>query len=309
MFRYRILALMCIGILLCTGTNPVNSADPGLQTELVFIHHSSGEDWLNRGLEAALEEKSYITDVNDITYYMDVAHDTGRPDSIGGDAGDQTDMQYWILWFNDYLEHVKVHGGSNGIIMFKSCFPNSHVASAGAEPGDPFSATRTIANNKAIFRHPDGPGHTYTPYPYTYTYRPLEDIFADNPNVLFIFVTAPPLVRGSTSAEAAANARTFNNWVKNDWLNAYNAAHPGMNNVAVFDWFDVLAYGSTGAYPNRLRDDYATNASDSHPNLAADQDSTEVFATNSSNFIDTAWALFNPLPLDKKTYLPLLKRP
>lgn len=309
MSRYRILTLLIISILLYAIFTPVNSADPNRQTELVFIHHSSGEDWLNRGLETALEAKTYITDVNEIYYDMDVAHDTGRPESIGGNAGDQTDMQYWILWFNDYLEHIKVLGGSNGIIMFKSCFPNSHVTSAGTEPGDPFSSTRTIANNKAIFRHPAGSGHTYNPYPYTHTYRALEDIFAANPNVLFIFVTAPPLVTGSTTAEAAANARTFNNWLKNDWLAAYNAAHPGMHNVAVFDWFDTLAYGSTGDFPNRLRADFATNAGDSHPNLAADTHSTQVFATNSNNFIDTAWALFNPLPLDKKNYLPMLRRP
>jgi len=101
------------------------------------------------------------------------------------------------VWFNDYLRHVKAYGcatGTNRIILFKSCFPNSDIGSDGTEPGNPFSATQSLVNYKAVYRHPSGAGSMYTSN--SYSYNPLEDIFAENPDILFIPVTAPPLHRG-----------------------------------------------------------------------------------------------------------------
>lgn len=261
--------------------------------DLVFIHHSVGENWLNNSLDTALVAKGYIDERNDITYGTDLPPDPGRPDSLAATPGDLTDMCHWIRWFNDYLATVTAYGcadGVNRIIMFKSCFPNSDISSDGTEPGDPFSSDQTLANYRALFRHPDGAGHTYTDG--ATTYQPLEDIFAANPNTLFIYVTAPPLRAADTTAANAHRARLFNNWVKGDWLASYNTAHPGLNNVAVFDLFDLLAYPDADtAHPNnRLRSTYATG--DSHPNDTANALMTQVFATNPTNFLDTVWAAF-----------------
>lgn len=59
--------------------------------------------------------------------------------------------------------------------------------------------------------------------------------FAQRQDNLFIVITAPPLRSEDTSPEAAANARAFNNWLMNDWLDDY----PYIN-VAVFDFYNVL---------------------------------------------------------------------
>ena len=281
--------------------SPANlSAQGGVETadttsDLVFIHHSCGSNWLGDGLHDALVNKTYIDERNDITYGTTMSPDSGRPASLGGTPGDSTNMNHWILWFNDYLDHVKAHGaatGFNKIIMFKSCYPISDVTSDGTEPGSPFSGSQTIANYKAVYRHFSGPGSTY---PYNgYTYRPLEDIFAANPDVLFIPVTAPPLCFADESSDADAHrARLFNNWLKTDWLNSYNVAHPGLNNVAVFDWFNVLAYPDDHAtHPNRLKQEYGGDTGNSHPNDTANAYSTQLFATNTDNFIDAAWNKF-----------------
>ena len=109
--------------------------------DLVFIHHSCGENWLSNSLHSALVAKDYIDERNDIYYGTTMSSDAGRPASLGGTPGDNTDMDHWILWFNDYLQHVRVYGcasGYNRIIMFKSCYPNSDIGSDGAEPGNPF---------------------------------------------------------------------------------------------------------------------------------------------------------------------------
>jgi hypothetical protein len=192
--------------------------------------------------------------------------------------------------------------------MFKSCYPESNVTSDGSEPGDPFSSSNTIANYKALYRHPDGSGHTYT---YDgYVYKPLEDIFFANPDVLFIPVTAPPLYYSSTTDANAARAREFNNWLKNEWLASYNAAHPGLNNVAVFDFFDVLAYAHTDPdYPDRLKNEYVRYSGDSHPNDDGKAAATLVFATGPNNFIDAAWNSYNiGAYLTEHLYLPVVTR-
>jgi len=265
--------------------------------DLLFIHHSCGHNWLNHSLYNALLAKAYIDECNDITYGTRMAPDAGRPTSLGNTPGDHTNMNHWILWFNDYLDGMKSYGcadGVNRIIMFKSCYSISNISRDGTEPGNPFSSEQTLVNFKAVYRHPDGPGHTYSHN--GYTYRPLEDVFAENPDTLFVPVTAPPrhyAPADATNDEEAYRAREFNNWLKNEWLPSYNAAHPRLNNVAVFDWFHVLAYPDDHpSHPNRLKAEYGGDGGDSHPNKTANRDSTQVFASNPDNFIDNAWTAF-----------------
>ncbi|MCB2155254.1 hypothetical protein KQI84_10225 [bacterium] len=273
--------------------------------DIMFIHHSCGENWLNGGLRNALLAMDTIDEVNEITYGTAVDPMTGRPDSLGAVDGDNTDMAHWCYWFNDYLDSIESHDcatGRNRIIMFKSCFPTSHVTEeTGTDPwgwGD-------LGSYQAVYRHPNGPGNTYENE--GVIYHPLEDIFAANPDILFIPVTAPPLTPAATNPEAAARARQFNNWLKEDWLDNYNTAHPGLDNVVVLDWFNFLAYADDypgtetyepvdgpgpGEYSvaNMLKADYRpeSDPSDSHPNDTANQESTQLFATGPGNFFELA---------------------
>jgi hypothetical protein len=92
----------------------------------------------------------------------------------------------------------------------------------------------------------------------------------------------------------AHRARLFNNWLKNEWLPSYNAAHPALDNVAVLDWFNFLANPDDHAtYPNRLKEEYGGSGGDSHPNGTANSASTVEFITKDGNFLDTAWNEFN----------------
>ena len=261
---------------------------------LMFIHHSVGQNWLDSGLRAALDAKAYIDEVNEITYNDVVTPDAGRPSSLGDVAGDNTDMNTWLYWFNDYLGSVETFectSGTNRIIMFKSCFPNSHIAEAGTGNGDPFDGTHTIVNHQAVFRNAAGAG---TPYANGgYNYYALEDVFAANPDILFIPVTSPPECYSEATATTGSYARQFNDWLKNTWLPAYNAAHPGLNNVQVFDFFDFLANADTGAtYANMLKAANGGDSGDSHPNETANAAATVLYATGTTNFMDLVWARF-----------------
>jgi hypothetical protein len=168
------------------------------------------------------------------------------PDSIG----DTTDIGNWWTWFRGpnsatymsalYTEYGQNSvysrletdpGGENKIVMFKSCFPNSNLQGSLSDPIPPIGSNplrgqdssseyHTVANAKGI-------------------YIDLLEYFRAHQDKLFVVITAPPL-QDSTWAN---NARAFNDWLVNDWLNGYP-----YENVAVFDFYNVLT--SNGGNPD-----------------------------------------------------------
>lgn len=216
---------------------PDSPNPPDRPVRLIFIHHSTGEAWLGDdygGLGIALRNNRYF--VSDTNYGW-------GPATPGGSAiGDLTDIGHWWLWFrsperNTYLDalyresgqhcgysRLKTHpGGPNEIILFKSCFPNSALQGSPTDPVPSIKSNRlrgegsgsehhTVANAKGI-------------------YLDLLNYFKSQRDKLFVVVTAPPL----TDPQYAANARAFNQWLVNTWLNNYP-----YRNVFVFDFYNVL---------------------------------------------------------------------
>ncbi len=146
-------------ILLTCGMKPVpillqqpDPTPPDSPVKLIFIHHSTGGNWLadpssnelGGDLGRALMENNY---------YVSATNYGWGPDSIG----DATDIPNWWDWFRGdrspvYLKALynengqntgdfgswprlsKDPGGENQIIVFKSCFPNSDLE---GNPNDP----------------------------------------------------------------------------------------------------------------------------------------------------------------------------
>lgn len=266
---------------------------PTHPVKLVFIHHSTGQNWLadgNGGLGIALRDANYF--VSDTNYGW-------GPDVIG----DNTDIGHWWTWFRGpssdaylaavlaesgqhctYSRRTSDPGGANKIVMFKSCFPNSALAGSASDPipaiaDNPLrgqsagSASHTLANAKGI-------------------YIDLLNRFRTRPDILFIVVTAPPL----SNATYAANARALNEWLVNDWLTGYP-----LQNVFVFDFYNVLTtnagdsatadFGLPGGNHHRWwegavqhKSDVAQNtlaypsaAGDDHPTRAGNEKATHEF--------------------------------
>jgi hypothetical protein len=214
---------------------------PATPVRLVFIHHSTGGNWLadpgddgpSGGLGIALRDNNYFVSATNYGW---------GPEGIG----DRTDIPNWPEWFTGpnssaYLNALYKEsgqnvgdfgrwsrlpadpGGENEIVMFKSCFPNSDLwGNANDPPASAPDDQLTVSNAKAV-------------------YNRLLAYFQTRPDKLFIAITAPPMAQGEYSpdakspAERAANARAFNNWLVNDWLDSYPYA-----NVAVFDYYNVL---------------------------------------------------------------------
>ncbi len=229
--KYRFIAIfLIVGSFLLTSAR--SRPDPFKTTKiiqppqgvvkLIFIHHSTGENWLTDGygnLGDTLGQNNYF--VSDTNYGW-------GPDGIG----DRTDIPDWLEWFkgentdtnleallnesgqnSNYTRILSDPGGDNEIIMFKSCFPNSDLE---GKPNDPPSADGWFSV-----------GHA------KYVYNELLNFFQAHPDKLFIIITAPPLSDPSN----AANARAFNLWLVQDWLDENQYPY---NNVAVFDFYNVL---------------------------------------------------------------------
>lgn len=246
-----------IGIPQITYAQTDDTTPPPGVVKLVFIHHSSGENWLNDengGLGRALGDNNYF--VSDTNYGW-------GPDAIG----DRTDIVNWQEWFRSaesphymtalfsesgqnspYVRTLSDPGGENTVILFKSCFPNSFLE---GNPNDSATAGNglTVSNAK-------------------YIYNDLLKYFITRPDKLFIIITAPPVQDPSL----ADNARAFNTWLVNDWLEENQYPY---TNVAIFDFFNVLTgennhhrynqgaieyitdqSGNTSAYPSASDDDH-----------------------------------------------------
>jgi hypothetical protein len=244
-----------------------NSNPPDEVVKLVFIHHSTGENWLTDGygdLGRTLGENNYF--VSDTNYGW-------GPDSIG----DRTDIPNWTEWFasantptymdalfnemeqhSSYTRTLPDPGGENQIIMFKSCFPNSALEGS---PNDPPGSYEELSVSGA-----------------KYVYNTILPYFATHPEKLFIVITAPPL-SDSTYSE---NARAFNQWLVNNWLAENNYA---LNNVAVFDFYNILT--DPNAH-HRVKDGQIKHVSgtrntlfypsgDDHPSVEGSRKATEEF--------------------------------
>ncbi len=221
----------------------LNTSPPASPVKLVFIHHSTGENWLadgNGDLGTALRDNSYF--VSDTNYGW------GPADADAGSAtiGDHTDIGNWYSWFagpnretymaalfaesGQHASYARLSsdpGGSNQIVMLKSCFPNSQL---GGSPSDPIPS---IDSNP--LRNQDSGSEHHTLANAKGIYVEILKTFALRRDKLFIVVTAPPLVPDATDETAAANARALNDWLVNGWL----ASYP-YKNVFVFDFFNVL---------------------------------------------------------------------
>jgi hypothetical protein len=256
---------------------------PDRVVKLIFIHHSTGENWLQDGygnLGQALGENNYF--VSDTNYGW-------GPNGIG----DRTDIPDWLEWFSspdtgtyfdallqesgqhsDYSRLLPDPGGENQIILFKSCFPNSDLEGS---PEDPPSADGWLTV-----------GHA------KYVYNDILNFFEEHPERLFVIITAPPL----SDPGNAANARAFNQWLVNDWLEENSYPY---QNVAVFDFYNILTgpdghhtfQGGEEIHQVAGKNTLGYPSGDDHPSQAGSRKATEEFIPL-LNYFYHRWQSTNP---------------
>ncbi|MFZ5893633.1 MAG: hypothetical protein ACOY0T_21400 [Myxococcota bacterium] len=215
-------------------------ADPGKPSRplsMVWLHHSTGDRLLKGGLLDALKQDGIA--------FHDINYEEAAVD--GYVVGDHTDIDDWPKTFNTpkYFEVVKrweLTGDkpAHDIVMFKSCYPNSNI------------------KNDAQLDE------------YKQHFNSLVPTFKAHPNILFIAMSTPPLVKKNTTVAAANRAREWSRWLTSEYA-------AGLPNVKVFDLFDALAIAEGNPDANTLAPQFATGRGDSHPSPEGARAVTRLF--------------------------------
>ena len=265
-----------------------NSSAPTSTVRLVFVHHSTGEAWLNHEwgqLGPSLGANNYF--VSDTNYGW--GPDASAYYSSDPHIGNHTDIGDWWTWFRSsdtatfaaalyansdilasYARTLPDPGGENTVIMFKSCFPNSNVGGSPADAIPDIGSNPLKGNSMNELTVGNAKG----------VYLDLLEYFKLHPDKMFVLVTSPPLKSNETNAAYAANARALANWLvnPNGLLSGYSAG-----NVFVFDYYTVLTGGHHRIVDGMIEHSAgpinysAYPTTDSHPSAAGDMIATAEF--------------------------------
>jgi hypothetical protein len=225
----------------------VKSFSQGEYTNVVFLHHSVGENLLTQtDLRDRLSKSGLSVWDHDYNWY-------GLNDPNGTSTGynywipdDNTDPDGLAKLFSQEVYGMPLNGISglmqHEVIVFKSCFTGNNL-------GD----DQEVDEVKGY-------------------YETIHQFISEHPENLFILLTTPPL--NSAEADPAMAARDR---LVSDWLLSADFQR-GLSNLYVFDFFSLLTDNDlTSQDYNTLRADYRTG-SDNHPNLKANQAVAPVLA-------------------------------
>jgi hypothetical protein len=260
-----------------------SEAPPAAPVPLLFIHHSCGGQLLAPvGAEAEAARCIYTSHPNGggLRPLLEAQGYTVNEASYGSAIGDETDLFDWLPKFRDQMEAVLrvarndtplPEGQRNEIVVFKSCYTQSELE-AGEGPGEPAGPALTVPNAKA-------------------TLTGLLPHFQKRPDVLFVYLTSPPLApavapvrawkwlarkvlgkpdEAERLREKGRLARELATWVRSPegWL----AGYP-LKNVVVFDYHDIL----TGDGASDLLRYPPGEGRDSHPAAAGNDKAARAF--------------------------------
>jgi hypothetical protein len=241
-FRFFTILLLAFCLL------PLASSLAQSPTRIIFLHHSCGEGLIEEGgVREGLSARGY--EFYDHGYNDEGLRDadgsyTGRNFDVPGDNTDPDGIaEIFRQPLHDPPDNTFSHLMQYDVIAFKSCYPTSNI-------GD------------------DAQLNEYKGY-----YLSARDRMDQYPDKLFIVVTQPPQVPGSSDAGEGRRARALADWLKSD---EFLDGHP---NVFTFDFFGLLA-GSD----NFLKSEYRYDNYDGHPNERANREIGPLFV----DFIDEA---------------------
>ncbi len=213
---------------------------------IAYLHHSTGAIVWAGGLPQFIEEwnREHGTDyrITKLTY----------PATTGGWPPLVRRIMRTYPWANypyDYWNLWVKHAGSSrdrgeqnlddlvqqyDVIVFKHCYPVSHLEPDAAGAPSVSSEQKTLAN-------------------YKLQYEAIKKRLHGFPNKRFIVWTGAALPGASTNAAEAQRAREFFEWVKNTWDEAGD-------NIFVWDFRALETEG--GLY---LKPEHAAGVKDAHP--------------------------------------------
>jgi len=228
------------------------AAEPTVaDANIIFLHHSTGENIWNGGVSSWFEDYNANHGIN----YQIAEQAFPKDDPYGWN---NYPYDYWNIWVNnagdnEYLDEptLEILTASYDVIVFKHCFPVSGIEeNVGADISSDY---KSIEN-------------------YELQYNTLKDKMHEFPNTKFIVWTGAALISGETNEEQATRAQEFFSWVKDTW-------DEDGDNIYVWDFYQLETEG--GLY---MLDEHS--AGDSHPNEEFSQEVAPYFSQRVADVIN-----------------------
>lgn len=221
-------------------SSTVKQASTGAYRNVVFLHHSVGNNLIEQGGVRELFTAAGYQFWDQGYNWQQLRDPNGQPTGYAYTVpDDNTDPDGLARIFSQPAYGLPLNTLSgllqHEVILYKSCFPASAIASDAA-----------LQQSQAA-------------------YRQMLSTIDQHPDKVFILLTQPPLIPRETNPAAAARARALADWLLSDEF------HQGRANLFTFDLFGRLAEGeATASDVNMLRAAYRTDV-DSHPTTIANQ--------------------------------------
>ena len=225
--------------------SPLQAQEP---VRIIWLHHSCGEGLIEQGGVrqglTALGYEFYDHGYNDEGLRLADGSYSGRNFDVPDDNTDPDGLAaIFSQPLHDPPDNTFSYLMQYDVIAFKSCYPVSNIGS-----------DEQLAEYQAY-------------------YLTIRARTAQYPGKLFVVVTQPPQVPGSSDRDEARRARALA-----DWLNSGQFLG-GQPNLVTFDFFGYLAGDD-----NFLRREYRVDNQDAHPNERADREIGSRFV----EFLDQA---------------------
>jgi hypothetical protein len=238
-FRRRVENPLCFALLtmlLSLGEIAICPVLAQQPVRIIWLHHSCGEGLIEQGGVreglSALGYEFYDHGYNDEGLRLADGSYSGRSFDV---PDDNTDPDGLAAIFSQPLHNPPDNTFSYfmqyDVIAFKSCYPVSNIGS-----------DEQLAEYQAY-------------------YLTIRARMAQYPDKLFVVVTQPPQVPGSSDRDEARRARALA-----DWLNSGQFLG-GQPNIVTFDFFGYLAGDDGFLWP-----EYRVDNDDAHPNEQANRE-------------------------------------
>jgi len=217
--------------------------------KIIFLHHSTGQlienagNITNRFIRTVFPQKTFVSqwmseynNVNGTNYaFVDQFFPKSSPYGWNNYPYD-----YYNIWVKNAGEHkymgeptLEMLTKQYELIIFKHCYPVANIDEDINKP-DINSSEKRIEN-------------------YKLQYLALKQKLHEFPDNKFLIWTGSAQVKSNTSQEQAIRARTFFDWVKNEW-------NINDDNIYLWDFYALETEGELF-----MKNEYAINIKDSHP--------------------------------------------
>lgn len=263
---------LIVSLLLTNGCNQKTEVMPGENAyKILFLHHSTGMTvWKGGAARFEKIKKLFGREYDVPAWFNDYNQANNKDYFIKEQSFPKGDpypwnnypYDYYKIWVKNAGQHpyeeeptLEMLTSQYDMIIFKHCFPVSQIIPDVGEP-DIDSPEKRLEN-------------------YKIQYEAIKEKLHEFPDTKFLLWTGAANVQSKTKPEYAAVAREFFDWVKNSWDIADD-------NIYIWDFYELETEGSL-----YLKDEYARNSGNSHPNPSFTSRVAPLFCQRIVDVIET----------------------